>query len=124
MDEENANLWEELSNIEDGILEEFANDPKNFGKRGSAFNPSVHINCHLEDGDDMISAAVELSECAAMVLMLKQIGWELDGPLIDGIVNTYWDGEGEPPTDCSSYVEKDGVLKDVNGEVFEDDDDE
>lgn len=124
MDDENANLWEELSSIEDGVMEEFANDPKNYGKRGSAFNPQLHIGCMLEDSDDLVTLGIELAEMQSLVLILKTMGWELDGPLVDGMVLTYWEGEGDPPTECSSYVEKDGVLQNVNGEVFDEDDEE
>lgn len=122
--DENANLWEELSSIEDGVMEEFANDPKNYGKRGSAYNPSVHVICQLDDIDDLVSVGVELAEIQQIVLILKAMGWELDGPSMDGVINTYWNGEGEAPPEFSSYIEKDGVLQNVLGEVLDDDDEE
>ncbi len=124
MDDENANLWEQLSDIEDGVLDEFANDPKNYGKRGSAFNPQVAVDAWLSDCEDMMACVIELTEITNFICVLKSIGWELDEPPVDGIVSTYWTGDGAPPPECSSYVEKDGILQDVNGNVFEDDDDE
>lgn len=118
-DDNDAIDWDELSSIEDEVLEEYANNPAYYGQRGSAFNPEFDLSDLLSDCEDLMEVALELNETNSLVIALKQLGWESEYPIQNAIIKFYWAGEGDPPPECSSWVEKDGVMLNAAGEVLE-----
>lgn len=123
---ENDIDWEELSQIEDQVLNEHAKDPKLYGQPGNEFNPFLHLLA-MTDGDDTMNELItSLSTTLAMLCHLRNIGWELSEPVEGGAIYTKWEGLGSPPIEESELVEIDGVLQDIEGNVvdLEDEDDE
>jgi hypothetical protein len=123
-DEENAIDWDELASLGDEVLEEYTYNPANYGQRGSAFNPQFDLGILLSDSEDLMEVALELNETTSLVIALKKLGWEVETPIEDAIIKFYWASEGDPPMECSSFVEKDGIMLNAAGEVLDPDDDE
>lgn len=105
--------FSDLNSEIESILLSNAEDPEFYGQKYNVYNPEVHILCFLQDIHTMSDLIDALRLLTDNVEELMDRGWQLATPIIDGLIQTVWEGEGSPPKEDSQFGE-DGYDLDGN----------